>query len=179
MPIHVSEFRTADFLNADIPDRFDAIVANPPYVRHHEAKISETVWQRFDRQFDVRLDRRTNIYALFLLKIMSLLSPRGRAAVITPSEFLNADFGVKVKRLLLANRAYRGFIAFDHAVNVFDGVLTTACISVFDAAAKDDRVTMVRIANGDRLAEAFACFDAEAGESQSAAMNVAHRAVQH
>jgi adenine-specific DNA-methyltransferase len=72
----------------------------------------------------------TNLYGLFLVKIWTLLGERGRAAVITPAEWLNADFGVPLKSYLLEENAFDGIVHFDHAANIFDGALTTAAITL-------------------------------------------------
>jgi adenine-specific DNA-methyltransferase len=124
-PVHA---RCEDFLTAKISGRYDAILANPPYVRHHAIRRSAAAFESIDRLIGEKVPRTTNLYGLFLYKIWSLLSADGRAAVITPAEWLNADFGVALKRYLLAHNAIEAIIHFDHAANVFDGVLTTAAI---------------------------------------------------
>ncbi len=120
--------RREDFIAAALAGRFDAAVANPPYVRHHSLCRSEAMMCRFDRLCGRRLSRLTNLYGLFILKIWSLLTLRGRAAIITPAEWLNADFGVPIKAYLLEQNALDGIIHFDHAERVFSDALTTAAI---------------------------------------------------
>lgn len=122
------DVRHEDFLTAEFPAAFDAIICNPPYIRHHEAKRGDELFRRFDAMAGERLSRLTNEYGLFLLRIWSLLGDGGRAAVITPAEWLNADFGVAIKRHLLRENAIDAVLHFGHAANVFDGVLTTAAI---------------------------------------------------
>jgi adenine-specific DNA-methyltransferase len=125
-----SHCRNADFLASGPLGAYDAVIANPPYIRHHELAYGDDLFRRFDRQCGARISRTTNLYGLFLLKIWSLLAPGGRAAVITPAEWLNADFGVALKRYLLAENAIEGLVHFDPAASVFEGVLTTACITL-------------------------------------------------
>jgi len=158
----------ADFLTAGFGERFDAIVCNPPYIRHHDASVPAEVYAELEERFGVRLSRATNVYALFLLRIASLLSERGRAAVITPAEFLNADFGVAVKQALLASGLLRGFVIFDHASSVFEGILTTAAITLLDARAAGSRaVRRVHIDSVDELETALHSFDADDGQADS------------
>lgn len=148
-------FEEIDFLHRNFDRKFDAIVCNPPYIRHHDAKLPEEVFRWFDKKFGVRMSRLTNVYGLFLLKILSLLSPTGRAAVITPTEFLNADFGRVIKEILLRSRALKGFVVFDYANSVFDGIVTTATITLLDAASPSDSVQLVRAATPEATEEAF------------------------
>ncbi|HWL94113.1 MAG TPA: N-6 DNA methylase [Phycisphaerae bacterium] len=123
-------FRRADFLTAEFPIQYDAIVANPPYLRHHEHKYGERVFRRFDAICGRRLSRLTNSYGLFLLRICELLRETGRAAIITPVEWLNADFGRVLKRHFLERNALDGVVQFAHASKVFDGAMTTAAITL-------------------------------------------------
>ncbi len=120
--------RCEDFLVAPIRGRVDGVVCNPPYIRHHEADLDDAMLTAFDRLAGERLSRKINVYGLFLLRIASLLGPRGRAAIITPAEWLNADFGASIKRYLLRRNLLDGIVHFDPACALFDGVLTTAAI---------------------------------------------------
>ena len=58
----------ADYLKTD-GGHFDGIIANPPYIKAHRLGYSEQDWRYFEESFGTPLDRLTNIYALFLLKI--------------------------------------------------------------------------------------------------------------
>ncbi|MEE8171051.1 MAG: N-6 DNA methylase, partial [Phycisphaerae bacterium] len=150
------DFVLADFLCAEPAAPFDAIVCNPPYIRHHQARLPDSLFAQFDERFNLRFSRLTNVYCLFLLKITTLLSPRGRAAVITPTEFLNADFGRAVKQVLLHAPGFLGFIVADYKTSLFDGLMTTATITLFDLARRPDDVTLARTTDPDGL---DACFD--------------------
>jgi adenine-specific DNA-methyltransferase len=141
-----------DFLLAPPHETFDAVIANPPYIRHHDLSYPPSLFQAFDRRFDVRLSRLTNVYGLFLLQCDDLLSPNGRAAILTPSEFLNADFGVPLKRFLLDRNALGALVLFDHAHLVFDGILTTACITLLEKNRKpDEPIRFIRVSDEHRL----------------------------
>jgi len=147
-------------------DRFDAILCNPPYIRHHEASVSQDAYDALEAAWGVRLSRMTNVYALFLLRIASMLTAQGRAAIITPAEFLNADFGVAVKTALLKSGLLRGFIIFDHATSVFDGILTTAAITLLDARVSDSqRVELQHVETADELNEALRAIDGDVSDA--------------
>ncbi len=122
------ELRHCDFLTTRFDHLFDAIICNPPYVRHHTHKYPRDVLARLERAAGVRLSRLTNLYGWFLLRNALLLSEQGRAAVITPAEWLNADFGGPLKEFLLARNLLDSIIHFGHETAAFDGVLTTAAI---------------------------------------------------
>ncbi|MBI5765309.1 MAG: SAM-dependent DNA methyltransferase [Planctomycetes bacterium] len=139
-PVMIAKLRTptsiacrvaaADFITKRHVGPFDAVIANPPYVRHHDFDYGPRAWRDLERVTGAPIPRTTNLYGLFVLKIGSLLSARGRAAIITPSEWLRADFGVALKSYLLRENLLDAIIQFDHGASVFDGVLTTACITL-------------------------------------------------
>lgn len=139
--------RRADFLEISLDRRYDAVVANPPYVRHHEHKLGEDVFRRFDVICGRRLSRLTNIYGLFLLRIWRALADGGRAAVITPAEWLNADFGKALKAHLLEENAIDGIVQFAHGSKVFSDAMTTAAITLLRRGRAADEV--VRFATVD------------------------------
>ncbi len=122
--------RRTDFITARFRRKFDAVIANPPYIRHHDMRYDDAILKRFDRICGRRLSRMTNLYGLFLIKIWTLLAEEGRAAVITPAEWLNADFGAGIKTFLLEQNSIDAIVHFDHAAEVFEGALTTAAITL-------------------------------------------------
>lgn len=179
-PIDVEmRVRRQDFIRAATRSKYDAILANPPYIRHHQLDYGESVWRKFDRLCCGRplahregspsarliagptkatgrgLSRMTNLYGLFLIKIWTLVAPGGRAAVITPAEWLNADFGTAIKAFFLQENALDGIVHFGHSANVFDGVLTTAAITLLRRGrAPDEPVRLLPVHDARRLAQA-------------------------
>lgn len=147
------EWICRDFLRESLGE-FDGIVCNPPYIRHQDVPVPPDVLDEFGRRFGVRFSGRTNIYAAFLLRIAMLLKDGGRAAVITPSEFLNTNFGGAVKQALLATPSFRGMIVFHHVSEVFKDALTTAAITLFDASRSWETLRMAEAAP-EHPSEAF------------------------
>lgn len=146
------EHRHESFIESISSDRFEAAVANPPYVRHHEHKLSEACFERFDRMCGHRLSRLTNLYGLFLLRIWESLAPGGRAAVITPAEWLNADFGKAIKACLTGENAIDGIVHFGHASRVFSDAMTTAAITLLRRdRGPEDGVRLVTVESAEEL----------------------------
>ncbi len=144
--------RVADFITTDIRRKYDAIIANPPYIRHHEMNYIADVLSGFDALCGRRLSRMTNLYGLFLAKIWSLLGPDGRAAVILPAEWMNADFGGPLKAWLLEENAIEAILHFDHADLVFDSALTTAAIVLLRRGRADDApIALATVGSGGSL----------------------------
>ncbi|EEF59176.1 HsdM family class I SAM-dependent methyltransferase [Pedosphaera parvula] len=135
--------------------QFPGIIANPPYVKAHRLDYSEDVWRSFEQCFGTRLDRLTNLYALFLLKIWEDLAPQGRAAVLLPAEFLNANFGEEIKQHLIEVIRPPGIIVFEPGLNLFPDALTTSAIVFLEKKHSKTSRSLLTKADSLENAESF------------------------
>jgi adenine-specific DNA-methyltransferase len=133
-----------DFLTWANEDRFDAIVANPPYLRHHDICYPDQLWRQIEHRSGVKLSRLTNVYILFILEICRRLNPGGRAAIIVPGEWLNANFGVPLKQFLLHGGWLQQLVYFSHADTLFPDALTTACLLLIQRSHTDADKSQLR-----------------------------------
>jgi adenine-specific DNA-methyltransferase len=122
------EFKRHDFLTWPDEQTFDAIIANPPYLKHHNFHYDHDVFDQIGRRSGVTLSRLSNLYVLFILEIGRRLGSGGRAAIIVPGEWTNANFGRPLKKHLLESGLLRTLLYFSHGSLVFEGALTTASI---------------------------------------------------
>ncbi len=86
--IHGDFFRLWDCL-----PKCDAVIANPPYVRHHEIPRPQVV--RMRDALDGRagyVGGRASAWAYFLVHAASLLKSGGRLAFVLPAEVLTSDY---------------------------------------------------------------------------------------
>jgi len=124
-----------DFVNEhDWSAAYDAIIANPPYYKHHYIRNKEDVRAVISSNVGVPFSVQTNIYCWFLIKALALLKPGGRLAFIIPTEFLNANYGRKVKKYLLETGSLRHIISVCYKSKTFDDAITTACVLLAEKA---------------------------------------------
>lgn len=116
-----------DFLCSPWDESYDYIVCNPPYLKFHNYNNCFYI-KGINDKLNVKLKGSSNMYTLFLLKSIAQLNEGGKLAFIIPSEFLNADYGVEVKRFLIESGVLEHLIVIDYNQNTFDGAITTACI---------------------------------------------------
>lgn len=116
-----------DYFESDWNCQYDAIVCNPPYLKFHDYD-NATYIADVNKHLGTKLNGFTNLYTLFLLKSIAQLKEGGRLAYIIPSEFLNSDYGVEVKRTLIKSNTLQHVVVFDFTECAFDDALTTACI---------------------------------------------------
>jgi adenine-specific DNA-methyltransferase len=146
------ELLQRDYLLTEWQSKYDAIICNPPYLKHHHIKDKYKYISIFREKLNRAFGLNTNIYSLFLIKSLSQLAEGGRMAFITPSEFLNSNYGVEVKRHLIDSRKWRYLIVFDFKMSVFNGATTTACITLFENAPAD-QLTFIKVKNEKGIEE--------------------------
>lgn len=125
-----------DYMFNDWESTYDGIIANPPYLKFHDYADKDAILQTIQTRLGLVLTGFTNLYTLFLLKSIHQLKVGGRAAYLIPSEFLNSDYGKKVKHYLIQNKSLRKVIIFDFKETIFEDVLTTASIFLFENSDK-------------------------------------------
>jgi len=140
-----AEFVHHDFLTWEDERRFDGVILNPPYIRHHDIGYGLEVVGRIGRAAGIRLSGFTNAYGLFMIKACSHLAPGGRVAMIVPGEWANANFGAPIKHYLLANHLLKTLVYFSHAEQIFPGVLTTACLLLLENDARPDSIRAIHV----------------------------------
>ncbi len=121
-----------DFLTWPVNAKFDAIVANPPYLRHHDIHYPFDIFSDIGRKNGVILSKLSNVYVLFVMEICRRLKAGGRAAIIIPGEWTNANFGMALKTHLLGQDVLNKLIYFCNLSEQFEDALTTAAILLIE-----------------------------------------------
>jgi adenine-specific DNA-methyltransferase len=137
-----------DFINEhDWSATYDAVIANPPYYKHHFVENKEDVRRVISEKIGAPFSVQTNIYCWFLIKSLSLLKPGGRLAFIIPTEFLNANYGRDVKNHLLEKGYLRHIISVCYKSKTFGDAITTACVLLAEKGV--DRRHPIRFYSAD------------------------------
>jgi hypothetical protein len=117
------------------PRKFDAVVANPPYIRQELLGKDEKgkIWDLIEEEFSklvyvgkpenavgaeraVVLDRQSDIYVYFFLHGLAMLRDGGRLGFITSNKWLEVGYGEAFQSFLLRNTRILCVIEFDRAV---------------------------------------------------------------
>ncbi|HWR65149.1 MAG TPA: N-6 DNA methylase [Bellilinea sp.] len=161
----------SNYLEADWESKFDAILCNPPYRKFRGLPDKEQMATTFMRHTGITFSRAANLYIFFLIKLIWQLAEGGRAAVILPFEFLNADYGVPVKQLLLDHGILRKVLILGEALQPFTVVITTACILCLERSAQSNPPEFVTVHSMEELSAIAARFKHEDGSSQASTGN--------
>ena len=122
-----------DFTRATPGARFNLLVSNPPYVRHHHISIDEKV--RLQKcvldAAGVRLGGLSGLYCYFMCLSSAWLSDGGIAAWLVPSEFMGVNYGRQVKDYLLSRVMLLRVHRFDPNEVQFDDALVSSALVWF------------------------------------------------
>ena len=137
------ELAHGDFLDLDrwplSLNEFDAVIANPPYIRHHNLNLRhKALAKHYSRTFGLTISSLSGSYVYFFLEAIRRLRFGGRLAFITPTEFLDVRYGAPLKEALLSCCDIDELIVLEMDELAFDGVLTTSAITI---ATKRERAT--------------------------------------
>lgn len=147
------ELAHGDFLDLDgwpfSVGELDAIIANPPYIRHHNLDLRhKALAKHYSRVFGVTISSLSGSYVYFFLEAIRRLRYGGRLAFITPTEFLDVRYGTALKEALLSWCDIDELIVMEMDELAFDGVLTTSAITIAtkrERASRRVRLTEARM----------------------------------
>jgi hypothetical protein len=130
----------AEFTGAEPPgseaDKYNLVVCNPPYVRHHH--LSNLQKQELQAVVSQRLKFRMNglsgLYAYFMVLSQAWMSEEGVGAWLVPSEFMDVNYGRKVKEFLVSKVTLNRIHRFDPNEVQFEDALVSSAVVFFTNA---------------------------------------------
>jgi len=113
------------------PQRYlSAIVANPPYIRHHRISMeNKNELKRLSLQTTGKvLDGRAGLHIYFLIRALSLLEENGRLAFIMPADTCEGKFASDLWNWISTNFALDAVVTFAPEASPFPNVDTNPII---------------------------------------------------
>ncbi len=134
-PVNGELIHDCVFLHVD--GEYDGCIGNPPYVRHHsiESPWKERTAARLGRLLDTKLDLHCNLYLYFLGLALAKTHSTGLVALLIPYEWVSRPSARALRQCIKRERWNVSVYRF--CMPVFDGVLTTASISIIDKAHRE------------------------------------------
>lgn len=128
------EIRLGDFTRAEPPEeegKFDLLICNPPYVRHHHIVYSEKqrLKNRTHSACGVDINGLAGLYCYYTGLCHAWMKDGGLAGWLIPSEFMDVNYGVAVKRYLLDKVTLEHIHRFDpNDVQFGDALVSSAVV---------------------------------------------------
>lgn len=90
---------------SDLPGApFQAVVGNPPYVRHHWVKDEKrALARRIADESSVELAETASLWAYFVVHALAFMADGGRLALLVPEAILQANYADSVREVLEAS----------------------------------------------------------------------------
>lgn len=137
-----AEIRAEDFLGWAIdhrkndPDKFDAVIGNPPFVRYqYLPALFQHRSEQIFRELELPFTKHTNAWVPFILASMSMLRPGGRLAMVVPAEIIHVTHAQSLRSYL--GRECRRLVIIDPEELWFDGTLQGAVILLAEKRANE------------------------------------------
>jgi len=119
-----------DFIFSPPNRRFKAIVANPPYIRHH--RLSQDIKNKLKKislkTLGFTLDGRAGLHIYFLIRALDLLEQEGKLAFIMPADTCEGVFAKKLWNWIANRYCLEAVITFLPEATPFPMVDTNAVV---------------------------------------------------
>ncbi len=90
-----------DFFQYPTTHKFNTILMNPPYVRHHLIEGKDREYYNRRASTELKIKGTSDLWAFFLLKATEHLEKTGDMGAILPWSFLQADYASRVREWLI------------------------------------------------------------------------------
>lgn len=143
-----------DFTRAEPEPHFNLIICNPPYVRHHHlsADQKQQLAIRTHASTGLKLSGLAGLYCHFLLQSQAWMAPGAVAGWLIPSEFMDVNYGRKVKDYLLRQVSLLHIHRFDpDDVQFADALVSSAIVWIKNEPPEAGH--KVKFTYGGRLAQ--------------------------
>lgn len=123
--------KLADFTHAEPSARFNLLICNPPYVRHHHLANGEKTRLQVhtQRASGMRISGLAGLYCHFLGLSGAWMVEGGVAGWLIPSEFMDVNYGQAMKQYLLDRVTLLHIHRFDpNEVQFADALVSSAVV---------------------------------------------------
>lgn len=126
----ICEVTIGDFIFQSPQIKLPAIVANPPYIRHHRLSVDvkEKLKRLSQQTIGKILDGRAGLHIYFLIRALSLLEKNGRLAFIMPADTCEGKFAKDLWHWIETNFLLEAVITFTPEASPFPNVDTNPLI---------------------------------------------------
>jgi adenine-specific DNA-methyltransferase len=152
--VPAANISTGDFFSVTVAEcgRFHAIVANPPYIRHHALDKAQRRRARQRAQdAGIILSEQADAWAYFVAHSLTLLTDTGRAAFVLPGAILQADYAGPLLAALARQPGRAELIRVQSLL--FNHVQERSVVLAIDRDAPDSQLAYREVSNVSELSE--------------------------
>ncbi len=122
-----------DFARIDPKQKYNFIITNPPYVRHHYLTQAEKSFllEHERKETGIVLSGLAGLYCHFILLAHKWLAPGAICGWLIPSEFMDVNYGTAIKEYLLQNVHLLRIHRYNPENSMFTDALVSSCVVWF------------------------------------------------
>jgi adenine-specific DNA-methyltransferase len=127
------DYRLSDFTRAEVDRRYNLIICNPPYVRHHHISGDEKarLQARTAEVSGSKIGGLAGLYAYFVGLSHTWAADGAISGWLIPSEFMDVNYGRALKHYLLHRVTLLRIHRFDPNDGQFDDALVSSAVVWF------------------------------------------------
>lgn len=137
-----------DFLLTKIPECFDTIVGNPPYLRHE--RISAPLLAEYKARYKTIYDR-ADLYIPFFERCLDLLKPQGRLGFVCANRWIKNRYGGPLRDKVSKGFCLRYYVDLEEISAFQEQVLAYPAITVMEACSPSIPRTLTRVARASQI----------------------------
>ena len=124
-----------DFLLEFEFGEFDIIIGNPPYVENKkiDSDYKNKLYENFKSAYKL-----FDLSVIFIEKSIELMKENGYLSFILPNKFLSADYGIKIRELLIENIELKEIVNIS-SLSIFQKASTYPIIMYFKKGKSSDK----------------------------------------
>jgi hypothetical protein len=125
---------TGDFTKQPpLEKRFNLVLTNPPYVRHHHLEIDEKdrLRAQLAQSLHLEISGLAGMYCYFLLLCHEWMEEQGLAIWLIPSEFMDVNYGATLRRYLTERVTLLHIHRFSPSDLQFADAMVSSAVVVF------------------------------------------------
>lgn len=132
----------ADFTTLEPTRRFELVVANPPYVRHHglDGETKKRLQGRVLKETGLRISGLAGLYCHFLLLSLKWMEPDAIGVWLVPTEWMSVNYGSALRSFLSERVRLLRIHRFASEDVRFSDALVSSCVVWFRNAAPEKSV---------------------------------------
>lgn len=134
------ELICGDFAQIVPKQKYNLVITNPPYVRHHYLTQDEKSYllERGLKETGIGLSGLSGLYCHFILLAHKWLAPGAVCGWLIPSEFMDVNYGVAIKEYLLQNVHLLRIHRYAPENLMFSDALVSSCVVWFKNEKMND-----------------------------------------
>lgn len=144
-----------DFIKNPPKNKFNAIIANPPYIRHHrlDKETKNFLRNLSEKITGHKIDGRAGYHVYFFIQALNLLNDNGRLAFIMPADICEGTFAKALWSWVSKDYAIEGVVIFANNATPFPNIDTNAIIFLIRKNRPKDSFFWVKVMqeNSDEL----------------------------